>query len=339
VILAAVVPTAVGDLTSAVVASDVIGKPLALAALHQSEQVAVRPGPRDGVPSYNSPEAAARALGRAWAYGKWRYRPTGVVPDFDDIPGDEAQKVVTQVLTAHPAGGWLAPPTALRLLACYRLPLVDWKWVAADSGGEDEVEDDIAEAAAELGGRVALKAHLPDVIHKSQAGAVELDLRGEDDVRRAYRRLAGRFGDRLAGILIQPMATEPGQGGVELLLGAVQDPVFGPIVVFGLGGTATDVLEDRAARLAPLTDADAADLVRSVRIGPLLLGDRGSPAVDLTGLQDTILRLSRLADDLPEAAELDLNPVIARPDGIVAVDARVRVLPAQPLDPYLRRLR
>lgn len=326
-VLVVVVPTAVGDLTSAVVGSKAEGKPLALVALHQTEAVAVRPGPRAGVPSYCAPEAAARALGRAWAYGRWQVRPTGLLPTFDDIYGEEARNLVTEFLAAHPEGGWLPPVATLRLLACYGLPLIDWRWT--------EDEDAAAKAAVELGGRVVLKAHAADVIHKSRAGAVELDLRGEHDVRQAYQRLAGRFGDRLQGVLVQPMAA----GGVEVLLGAVQEPVFGPLVVFGLGGTVTDAMDDRAARLAPLTDADAVDLVRSVRVSPLLLGERGGTAVDLAGLQDTILRLSTLADDLPEVAELDLNPVIARPDGVTAVDARIRVSPARRTDPYLRRLR
>jgi acyl-CoA synthetase (NDP forming) len=126
---------------------------------------------------------------------------------------------------------------------------------------------------------------------------------------------------------------------IEVTVGVVQEPVFGPLVVFGLGGVATDVLADRAARLAPLTDADADELIRSVRSAPLLLGYRGSPPADLTALQDLLLRVSRLADDLPELAELDLNPVIARPDGAAAVDARIRLAPAEPQDPFLRRLR
>jgi acyl-CoA synthetase (NDP forming)/GNAT superfamily N-acetyltransferase len=327
-VLAVVVPTAVGDLTSAVVGSKAAGKPLALVALHQTEAVAVRPGPRAGVPSYCAPEAAARALGRAWAYGRRQTRPTGLRPMFDDLHRDDAERIVTEFLAAHPEGGWLPPASTLRLLTCYRLPLIDWRW--ADD------EDAAAKAATELGGRVVLKAHAADVIHKARAGGVELDLRGDRDVRQAYQRLAERFGDRLQGVLVQPMAAG---GGVELLLGAVQEPVFGPLVVFGLGGTATDAMDDRAARLAPLTDADAVDLVGSVRVSPLLLGERGATAVDLAGLQDTILRLSALADDLPEVAELDLNPVIARPDGVTAVDARIRVSPARRTDPYLRRLR
>ncbi|GAB3975552.1 hypothetical protein GCM10029978_059970 [Actinoallomurus acanthiterrae] len=119
----------------------------------------------------------------------------------------------------------------------------------------------------------------------------------------------------------------------------MQEPVFGPLVVFGLGGVATEVLGDRSARLTPLTDVDAAELIRSVRSAPLLLGYRGAPAVDTASLEETLLRLSRLADDHPQIAEVDLNPIIARPDGVVAVDARVRVLPQRRWDPYLRRLR
>ena len=115
--------------------------------------------------------------------------------------------------------------------------------------------------------------------------------------------------------------------------------MLGPLVVFGLGGVAIDVLGDRPARLTPLTDTDAAALIRSVRAGPLLLGHRGASAADLAALQDILLRVSRLADDLPQVAEVDLNPVIARPDGAHVVDARIHLLPAEPTDPYLRRLR
>jgi len=110
-------------------------------------------------------------------------------------------------------------------------------------------------------------------------------------------------------------------------------------VVFGLGGVATEVLDDRAARLAPLTDTDATAMISGIRAAPLLLGHRGSPPVDVAALADLLLRVSRLADDLPEVAELDLNPVIARPDGAHVVDVRIRVAPAEPRDPFLRQLR
>ena len=182
---------------------------------------------------------------------------------------------------------------------------------------------------------MALKADVPGLVHKSDAGAVELDLRGPADVRSAMRRLEGRFGDRLSGVLVQAMIP----GGTETIIGVVQEPVFGPLVVFGLGGIATEVLGDHAARLAPLTDTDADDLIHEIRAAPLLLGHWGQPAADLGALRDTLLRISRLADDLPQVAELDLNPVIARPDGVFAVDVRVRVTSHGAADPFLRQLR
>jgi acyl-CoA synthetase (NDP forming) len=196
-------------------------------------------------------------------------------------------------------------------------------------------EDAAAAAAADLGGRVVLKAQADGLVHKTDAGAVRLGLHGEQETRAAYRELAGTFGARLTGVIVQPMLGD----GVEVLIGTVSEPVFGPLVVFGLGGVATEVLGDHAARLTPLTDADASALIRSVRAAPLLLGHRGRPAVSIPALADILLRVSQLADDLPEVAELDLNPVIAQSGGACAVDARVRVLAAQPRDPFLRRLR
>jgi len=114
--------------------------------------------------------------------------------------------------------------------------------------------------------------------------------------------------------------------------------VFGPVVVFGLGGVATEVLGDHAARLVPFTSADADDLIRSIRAAPLLLGQRGQPAADIGALRDTLLRVSRLADDLPQVAELDLNPLIARHAGVIAADARIRVTSHRLADPFLRQL-
>jgi acyl-CoA synthetase (NDP forming) len=143
----------------------------------------------------------------------------------------------------------------------------------------------------------------------------------------------------LASYQIPMVATRTDAGGVETIVGVVQEPVFGPVVVFGLGGVATEVLGDHAARLAPLTDTDAAELIATVRAAPLLFGHRGSPAVDTAALADLLLRVSRLADDLPEVAELELNPVIARPDGVHIGDVRVRVAAAAPRDPFLRQLR
>ena len=180
-----------------------------------------------------------------------------------------------------------------------------------------------------------LKAEARELARKSDAGAVRLDLRTPQEVAGAYRALAADSGSSLTSVLVQPMLA----GGVEVLIGVVQEPVFGPLVVFGLGGAATEVLGDHAARLAPLTDADADELIHAAHAAPLLSGHRGTPPVDTAALADALLRVSQLADDLPEVAELNLSPVVAGPNGVCAVDIRVRVSPAEPRDPFLRRLR
>ena len=336
-VIALVLPTAAtGHLVTAVRAADVT-KPLAAVVLDQAEGVSLLSRATDDgeaqtasqprfIPSYAYPEAAAHALARAATYGAWRSRPQGHIPQLSDVREDDARALVRTFLRGSPDGGWLPPERVAELLGCYGVPLVGLTPVAS--------ADDAVQAAASLGGPVVLKADVPGLVHKSDVGAVRLDLRTEADIRRAYDELSDEFGPR-ARVLIQPMIT----GGTEVIVGVAQEPVFGPLVVFGLGGIATDVLADRAARLAPLTDADADELIRSIRSAPLLLGYRGAQPADLAALREALLRVSRLADDLPEIAELDLNPVIARPDGVSAVDARIRITPTQPQDPFLRKLR
>ena len=133
--------------------------------------------------------------------------------------------------------------------------------------------------------------------------------------------------------------TEDEADGTEVIIGVTDDHVFGPLVVFGLGGAATEIRADHSARLTPLTDTDADQLIGSIRSAPLLSGRRGQPTADLGALRNLLLRVSRLADDLPEVTELGLNPVIARPDGAFVVDARIKVTPVQRQDPFLRKLR
>jgi acyl-CoA synthetase (NDP forming) len=238
----------------------------------------------------------------------------------------DARSIADSFLTRMPGGGWLSAEEADGLLRCYGLPMVPFRRAAT--------ADAAVEAAAGLGGHVVIKAEVPGLLDKTAAGAVELNLRGDDEVRAAMRRLHSRLGGRMSGVLVEPMIT----GGIETIVGVVQEPVFGPVVVFGLGGVATDVLGDHAARLAPLTSADADDLIHAIRAAPALLGNDGHARADIGALHDTLLRVSRLADDLPQVAELDLNPVIARPDGVVAVDARIRVTSHRLADPFLREL-
>jgi acyl-CoA synthetase (NDP forming) len=335
-LMAVGVPTAIADLTAPILAAQV-SKPMVAVLLDQSESVSLlsRPGdsgalvPGTGrrLPVYSYPENAARALSHAASYREWRDSQQGRVPELPGVDSAGARALVSAFLTDQPDGGWLATADAVSLLNCYRIAMVTTRPVSDRAAA--------VAVASELGGHVVLKADVAGLVHKSDAGAVKLDLRTSDEVADAYTELVTTFGARLQRVLMQPMLAD----GVETLIGVVQEPVFGPLVVFGLGGVATDVLGDRAARLAPLTDDDAGQMIRGLRAAPLLFGHRGAPAVDTTALAGQLLRVSRLADDLPEVAELDLNPVIARPDGAHAVDTRIRLAPAEPRDPFLRQLR
>jgi acyl-CoA synthetase (NDP forming) len=338
-----VLPTgATGDLVAAIQDAQV-PVPLASVVLNQEETVRLLEAKAGKIPAYAYPEAAAGALARAARYGQWRSAPHTLVPGFGDVAPAKARATVRGFLAHSPEGGWLPPDDVAALLHLYGIPLV--------STARARTEDDAVTVAAAAGYPVVLKADVPGLVHKTDADAVLLDLRTPGDVRAGYRQLAGRFGARLTGVLVEPMIT----GGTEVMIGVEDDQMFGPLVVFGLGGVATEVLADHSARLAPLTEADADALINSIRSAPLLRGhrhvsrgERGvvppeqqseGPAADLAALRDALMRVSRLADDLPEITELDLNPVIATPDGAVAVDARIRVAPQVPQDPFLRRLR
>ena len=327
--IALVLPTAAtGDLVTAIQHADV-SIPLAAVVLDQPDAVRLLPR-TDGagqIPAYGYPEAAAAAMARAARYGAWRTEPRGQVPSFPDIGTEDARTVVRGFLRATPRGGWMPPDQTAELLRCYGVPLVE----LTGAGSEDEAVEAFRAAA----GPVGLRAGVPGLTHKAEAGGVELDLRTEAEVRAAHRRLTERFGQRQRQILVQPMIA----GGTEVIIGVTDDHMFGPLVVFGLGGAATEVRADHSARLTPLTDIDAGQLIGSIRSAPLLRGHRGQPAADLEALRGLLLRVSRLADDLPEVTELDLNPVIARPDGAFVVDARIKVTPYQRQDPFLRKLR
>ncbi|MGW4084305.1 bifunctional acetate--CoA ligase family protein/GNAT family N-acetyltransferase [Streptomyces sp. NPDC004822] len=335
-VVVALVPTALtaatgDDLVRALTRSGRLPKPVVAVRLDQALPVELLPA-ADGttVPSYAEPQAAARALAHAARRAAWLARPVGTVPDLDGVETGRARSVADTFLDRHPDGGWLHPRACAELLGCYGIPQAPWAWA--------ETEDDAVLAAERLrgfDGRVVMKGYWPGLVHKSAAHAVHLDLRGDSQVRAAFRDLETRFAGLLEGVLVQPLADR----GTELFAGVVQDEVFGPLVLFGLGGAATDVLADHAARLAPLTDHDVHDLITSPRCAPLLLGADGARPVDLAGLEQLLLRLSRLAADLPQLAEADLNPVLATPGGVTVLDARVRLVPRAPHDPYLRRLR
>jgi acyl-CoA synthetase (NDP forming)/N-acetylglutamate synthase-like GNAT family acetyltransferase len=330
-VLALTATTAAGDLVPEVAAVR-LPVPVAAAFMDQIEAVRLLAGP-DGetpaVPAYAYPESAARARGHAARYGAWRATPPGTIPDLDGLHQDRARELVASFLASTPQGGWLPRELTTQLLGCYGVPL-------ADSIAVTTTADAAAAAAAAWSGvPVALKADVPDlVVRRKGAGAFLLDLHGADEVRRGFRSLEDAFGDRLTSVIVQPMIT----GGVEVTINVLEEQLFGPVVLFGLGGAA-DVPADRSARLAPLTDAEADDLIRSINAAPLLLGRPGAPGAELGSVKDLLLRVSQMADDLPQITELDLSPVIARRDGALAADARIFLQPAKSTDAYLRRLR
>jgi acyl-CoA synthetase (NDP forming) len=182
---------------------------------------------------------------------------------------------------------------------------------------------------------VALKAGAGAIVHKSDVGGVLLDLGDDDAVRRAFIELRSALGDD-ATVVVQPMVPS----GVETIVGVTHDPSFGPLVLFGMGGIAAELLRDTALRILPLTDLDAYEVVRSLRLSPLLFGYRGAAECDAAALEDLLLRVGHLAEMLPEVEEMDCNPVVVTPSGAIAVDVKIRLAPVVPgPPPGLRRLR
>ena len=246
------------------------------------------------VPAYPSVEEAVRALGRVAGYADWLRQPAGVLPTLSGV---------------DPSAAEVERPPA-DLLAAYGITV-------EPSASAASVEEALAAADA-LGYPVALKAAGGALRHRIDLGAVRLALAGQEDLRAAYRELESAFGPR---VLVQSMVPP----GVACTIEVVEDPAFGPVVGFGLGGVASELLGDLAWRAAPLTDRAAAALVDEPRAAPLLHGYRGSAPVDRDGLIDLLLRVGRLADEHPRVRALSLNPVLARPDGITVLHASVEI--------------
>ena len=262
------------------------------------------------VAAFSYPESAARALGRAAARGEWLRRPFGTVPSVEGIDRRAAEEIVERAL-APGDDVWLEPDDARALLRAYGFPLVEERLAESTAAA--------VTAANELGFPVVVKTAVAGA-HKTETGGVALNLVDEQEVEAAVERIG-------PPVLVQPMV----RGGAELLAGLVQDPVFGPLVAFGPGGVMAELIGQAAFRIAPLTDADARELVTGGKAGRLVAGFRGAPPADEEALTDLVLRLGRLGEDLPAVAELDLNPVVALPDRCVAVDARVRVRRPEPV--------
>ncbi len=263
------------------------------------------------IPCYPFPESAAIALARAADYGQWRRQPPGKVPALDGIDVERARGVIARALAG--GGGWIEPLEAAELLTAFQIP------VAAMRVARDEAA--AAAAAKDLGFPVAVKAVGPTILHKTEVGGVRLNLTDEAAVLSACRDLKKRLGASLTDFLVQSMVP----GGVEVLVGITQDPTFGPLVVYGSGGTLVELVADVAFRLHPLTDRDVAAMLDEVKGTALLRGYRGAPRGDESALKEMLLRVSALVENCPEVREMDLNPVKVLPRGVRVVDARIRV--------------
>ena len=275
------------------------------------------------VPTYTYPEDAARALAKAAEHGRWLARDRGTVPSFDGLGRDEAAATLARALVR--GAGWLEPGEVATLLSCYGL--------ATPESTLADTPEAAGEAAQRLRGPVAIKAVAPTLVHKTDAGGVALGLAGHEAVAAAARDMresAAAAGHAVDSYVVQRMAP----AGVEMLVGVVHDPLFGPVIACGGGGVAAELIGDVAVRLSPVTDRDAHDMVRSLRTYPLLSGYRGATPVDVDALEDVVLRLATMVDEHAEIAEADMNPVIVSADGALVVDARVRVEQPPPSRPW-----
>ncbi|HEX7331156.1 MAG TPA: GNAT family N-acetyltransferase [Pyrinomonadaceae bacterium] len=266
------------------------------------------------IPSYSFPETAAIALARATRYRQWRDRRETYPARFENIRTDEAASVVAAALAR--GEGWLTPAEVAQICSCYGLPLIEQRVVSSVA--------EAAAAAAELGGEIALKAIAPGLVHKTEAGAVRLHLDGPDAVREAAAEMSERLNP--TGFVVQQMAPR----GVEMLVGVVHDPQFGPVVACGAGGVQVELLKDVSVRLTPLSNEDASEMIRELKTYPLLNGFRGSVPGDVAALEDGLLRVSAMVEDLPQIAELDCNPFVVHETGATILDARIRVTTVEP---------
>ncbi|MBX9605808.1 MAG: bifunctional acetate--CoA ligase family protein/GNAT family N-acetyltransferase, partial [Gammaproteobacteria bacterium] len=280
-----------------------------------------------GVPAYGAPEEAVRAFQHMVAYRRNQAALLETPPSRPAEAVTDLAPLRALFATAREEGReWLNEDEAKQVLAAYGIPVVRTLRVATPA--------EAARVALEIGAPVALKILSPDITHKSDVGGVALNVRVAD-VERAAAELLERVRDacpaaRLEGLAVQAMVARP--GAQELIAGLSDDRDFGPVVLFGAGGTAVEVLDDKALGLPPLNLKLARDLIERTRVARLLAGYRHVPPADRDAIALTLVRLAQIAIDLPQVAELDINPLIADHDGVMALDARIRLAAHRPGD-------
>ena len=271
------------------------------------------------IPTFPLPEHPAVVLGKACRYEEWRAQPLGMIPEFTDMDFGTARAICAKTLSREGLG-WLTVEDTRALLASAKLPVA--------KGGIAKTADQAVVLTRDVGFPVAVKLASHQILHKTEMGGVHLNLADEQAVRNSFEAIRARLAqenklDAMEGVLVQPMLS----GGTEVMVGVTHDPLFGPLIAFGLGGIHVEILGDVRFRITPLTDHDAAEMVREIKGYRLLQGYRGHPAADVEAIEEVLLRLSRLVEEIPEIRELDLNPIFALPpgQGCKIVDARIRV--------------
>ena len=268
-------------------------------------------------PVFSFPERAARALRKSVEYAEWLEEPAGSHVEFSDLDRPAARRIIDAAIADLPEeGDWLEPDDVDAILSAYGLRIPKSRTVHS-------VDEAIA-FGSEVDGSIVLKVISPSAVHKSDVGGVALDITGADDIAAAYDQVTNAVPDP-EGVLVQEFV----EGGHEVLVGMVEDPNFGPLIVFGLGGVFVELIGDVAFRIHPLTDVDAQEMIKEVKSGRLLEGYRGGDPGDIPAVEETLLRISALVEDLPEIFEMDLNPVkVGTPgNGVRIVDARIKVRP------------
>ncbi|MDD5095300.1 MAG: acetate--CoA ligase family protein, partial [Dehalococcoidia bacterium] len=273
------------------------------------------------VPCYAFPEAAVSALAKSVEYGEWARKPKGVIPRLRGIKRKKAQNLMERVLTLNlQRPFWLSAAEIAELLNCYGIRIAEA--IIARTQAE------AGNIAERMGFPVAIKLASSTIIHKTDVGGVILDVRSRSDVEKAFNDIEARLvqldrRNEMEGVTVQQMV----EGGIETIVGMTQDPSFGPLLMFGIGGIYAELLKDIAVKIHPLTDLDAKELISSIKMARVFEGFRGSPPADIPAVQHLLLRLSALVEDFPQIAELDFNPVkvMAQGEGCWVVDARIAV--------------
>ncbi|MHB8864613.1 MAG: acetate--CoA ligase family protein, partial [Pirellulaceae bacterium] len=275
-----------------------------------------------GIPNYAFPEDAVRSLAAAERLVALQEIPRREMKVFEDLDVEKAKGLISAALDGQDER-YLTQAECRPLLECYRLPLLRSAIVQS--------ADEATQVAASFATPMVMKIMSADVIHKYDAGGVLLNIRGAEEARNAFERIienVGRAvpGAKVDGILIEEMAAK----GVEVILGGSRDPRFGPLMMFGLGGTLVEILKDVSFRLAPMWKISAERMIRQIRAFKVLDGFRGSPPSDIAAIVDTLLRLSEMVCNHPEISELDINPLIVHAEGQGCSVADSRVMLRRP---------